>query len=68
MKTVFTSAFQEKALVALSLLRSAGIEGHVMADNMLNMNPLFSIDVGNFNVVVADEDETDALALLRDYR
>lgn len=68
MKTVFTSTFQDEAMVVLSLLRSAGLEGTLMSNSMLNMNPLFVMDIRGVSVVVSDEEESDALALVEDYR
>lgn len=68
MKTVFTSTFQDEAMVVLSILRSGGIEGELMANSMLNVNPLFVTDIRGVSVVVSDEQETDALALVKDYR
>ncbi|MDX9826388.1 MAG: hypothetical protein RBT73_01460 [Spirochaetia bacterium] len=68
MKTVFTSTFQDEALVVLSILRSGGIEGELMANSMLNVNPLFVTDIRGVSVVVSDDQEADALALVSDYR
>lgn len=68
MKTIFTSTFQDDALVVLSLLQSGGIDGVIMSDNMLNMNPLFSADIKGVSIVVPDDQEEDALALVEDYR
>jgi hypothetical protein len=68
MKTVYKSAFQEDAIVVLSLLRSGGIECEMLADGMLDSNPLFSTDVKGASVVVPDEQEADASALVADYK
>ncbi len=68
MKTVFTSTFQDEAMVVQSLLKSAGLEGTLMSNSMLNMNPMFVMDIRGVSVVVADEDEADALALVEDYK
>jgi len=68
LKTVFTSTFQDEALVVLSILRSGGIEGELMANSMLNVNPLFVTDIRGVSVVVSDDQEADALALVSDYR
>ena len=68
MKTVFTASFQDDAIVVLSLLQSGGIDGVIMSDNMLNINPLFSVDIKGVSVVVPDNQEEDALALVEDYR
>ncbi|HWR12018.1 MAG TPA: hypothetical protein VN445_09355 [Rectinemataceae bacterium] len=68
MKTIFTSTFQDDAIVVLSILKSGGIEGVMMADNMLTMNPLFSTDIKGVSIVVPDDQEEDALCLVEDYR
>ncbi len=68
MKTIFTSTFQDDALVVLSILKSGGIDALIMSDNMLNMNPLFSTTIKGVSVVVPDEQEEDALSLVADYR
>lgn len=68
MKTVYTATFQDDAIVILSLLKSGGIEGVMMADNMLEVNPLFQTDIRGISIVVPDEQEEDALALVADYR
>jgi hypothetical protein len=68
MKTVFTSTFQDDAVVVLSILKSGGIEALIMSDNMLNMNPLFSTTIKGVSIVVPDEQEEDALSLVADYR
>lgn len=68
MKTVYTATFQDDAIVILSLLKSGGIEGVMMADNMLEVNPLFHTDIRGISIVVPDGQEEDALALVADYR
>ncbi len=68
MKTVYTAIFQDDAIVILSILKSGGIEGVMMADNMLEVNPLFHTDIRGISIVVPDEQEEDALALVADYR
>ena len=68
MKTVFTSTFQDDAIVVLSLLKSGGIECEMLADGMLDINPLFSTDIRGVSIVVPDEQEEDALSLVEDYR
>jgi hypothetical protein len=68
MKTVYTATFQDDAIVILSILKSGGIEGVMMADNMLEVNPLFHTDIRGISVVVPDGQEEDALALVADYR
>ena len=68
MKTVYTATFQDDAIVILSILKSGGIEGVMMADNMLEVNPLFHTDIRGINIVVPDEQAEDATALVADYR
>ena len=68
MKTIFTSTFQDDAIVVLSILKSGGIDAVIMSDNMLNMNPLFSTTIKGVSVVVPDGQEEDALSLVADYR
>ena len=68
MKTVYTATFQDDAIVILSILKSGGIEGVMMADNMLEVNPLFHTDIRGISIVVPDGQEEDALALVADYR
>jgi hypothetical protein len=68
MKTIFTSTFQDDAIVVLSILKSGGIDAVIMSDNMLNMNPLFSTTIKGVSIVVPDEQEEDALSLVADYR
>jgi hypothetical protein len=68
MKTIFTSTFQDDAIVVLSILKSGGIDAVIMSDNMLNMNPLFSTTIKGVSIVVPDEQEKDALSLVADYR
>jgi hypothetical protein len=68
MKTVFVAAFQDEAIVISSMLRSAGIEAEMLADKMLDINPLFSIDMNGVKILVPDEQEEDARAIVDDYR
>lgn len=68
MKTVYTATFQDDAIVILSILESGGIEGVMMADKMLSVNPLFQTDIKGISIVVPDEQEEDALALVADYK
>ena len=67
MKTVFTSTFQDDAVVVLSILKSGGIECEMLADGMLDINPLFSTDIRGVSIVVPDDQEEDALSLVEDY-
>lgn len=67
MKTVFTSTFQDSALVLCSLLKSAGINAEMIADRMLDVNPLFPTDIKGVSIVVPDDQEEDARAFVQDY-
>lgn len=67
MKTVFTSVFQDEAIVVRSLLESAGIESELLVDSMLDINPFYYVDVKGASVVVADENEEDAKAIVKDF-
>jgi len=60
--------FQDDALVLASMLKSAGIEAEVFADRMLDVNPLFSTDINGVSIVVPDEQEQDAMAIVNDYK
>ncbi|HEY9054453.1 MAG TPA: DUF2007 domain-containing protein [Rectinemataceae bacterium] len=68
MKTIFVSVFQEDALVIKSLLESGGIGATLLVDTMLDVNPFFYSDIHGVKIVVADEDEEAATALVRDYK
>jgi len=68
MKTVFTSTFQDDAVVVVSILKSGGINCEMLADGMLDINPLFSTDIRGVSIVVPDDQEEDALSLVEDYR
>lgn len=68
MKTVFSCPRREDAIVATSLLESVGIPVELMSGGKLDMNPLFNIELAGFTVVVPDQFEEDALAVIRDYR
>jgi hypothetical protein len=68
MKTVFASTFQEESVVVKSLLESAGIEAEIIVDGMLDINPLFVMDMKGAQVFVSDGQEGDALAVVRDFR
>jgi hypothetical protein len=67
-KTVFVSVFQDEALVMASILDSVGIEHEVLADRMLDVNPLFSTDVHGVQILVPDDKAEEALAIVEDYR
>ncbi len=64
MKTVYVCAFLEDAIVLKSMLESSGIAAEVMSDQMLDVNPFYSIELKGAKVVVPDEWETDACAIV----
>jgi hypothetical protein len=66
-KTVFVSVFQDEALVVASILNSVGIQNELLADRMLDVNPLFSTDVHGVQIVVPDDKAEEALAIVEDY-
>lgn len=68
MKTVFISTFQDEAIVIRSILASGGITSELLADRMMDVNPLFSTDIRGVKIVVPDEFEADALQLVEDYK
>lgn len=68
MKTVFISTFQDEAIVIRSILASGGITSEMLADRMMDVNPLFSTDIRGVKIVVPDEFEADALQLVEDYK
>jgi len=43
-KTVFISAFLEDAIVVKSMLESAGISAELLSDQVLDINPFYSIE------------------------
>jgi len=68
MKTVYVSAFLDDAIVVKSMLESAGIQAEVLSDQMLDINPFYSIEPKGAKVVVPDEAEADARAIVQDYK
>jgi len=68
MKEVFSSYFQEEALVLKTLLDSAGIASDILAGSMSEFAPFYSIDSGGFRLLVGDEDAEDAMALVAEHR
>ncbi|MEN6364380.1 MAG: DUF2007 domain-containing protein [Rectinema sp.] len=68
MKTVFNAAFQEEAKVLKSILDSAGINAELMADSMLDVNPYFVIEPKGVQIVVPDDQEEDAKAIVADFK
>jgi hypothetical protein len=67
MVQVFASTFQDDAVVVKSLLESAGLAPEIFADGMLDVNPLFAVDIKGCRVCVPDEQSEDAKAIVADY-
>ena len=67
MVEVFVSVFQDEALVVKSLLESAGLSPEMIVDGMLDVNPLFSVDIKGVRICVSDEEAEDAQAVVADY-
>ena len=67
MVEVFVSVFQDEAIVVKSLLQSAGLDPEMIVDGMLDINPLFSVDIKGVRVCVTEEEAEDALAIVADY-
>ena len=68
MTEVFSSYFQEEALVLKTLLDSAGIASEILAGSMTELAPFWLVDSGGFRLVVADSDAEDALALVEEHK
>lgn len=68
MKSVFTSVFQDDAVVVQSILRSCDIEATLLADRMMDVNPYFVTDIKGVSVLVPDDKEEEAMAIVADYR
>ncbi|HNV35986.1 MAG TPA: hypothetical protein PKL79_03095, partial [Rectinema sp.] len=51
-----------------SMLESAGIPAEVLSDQMLDINPFYSIEPKGAKVIVPDSSEEDAKAIVADYR
>ena len=68
MKTVFISVFQDEAIVVASILDSLGIQHELLADRMLDVNPLFCVDVHGVQILVPDDRADEALAIVEDYK
>lgn len=68
MTEVFSSYFQEEALVLKTLLDSAGIGSEILAGSQSELAPFWSIDAGGFRLVVSDADAEDARALVEEHR
>ncbi len=68
MAEVFETIFQDEALVVKSLIESVGIEVELAGEHFLDAYPIFFPQAGGMKLVVKDEDEADALAVVAQYR
>ncbi|HBE45976.1 hypothetical protein SPIROBIBN47_390004 [uncultured spirochete] len=68
MKEVFACAFLEDAIVVKSMLESAGIQAELLSDQMLDINPFYSIEPKGAKIVVSDSDEADAKVIVDSFR
>ncbi|MEN6499024.1 MAG: hypothetical protein ABFC65_00645 [Rectinema sp.] len=68
MKTVFVSAFLEDAIVVKSMLESAGISAELLSDQMLDINPFYSIEPKGAKLVVPDDVAIDAAAIVANFK
>ena len=68
MKTVFVSAFLEDAIVVKTMLESAGIPAELLSDQMLDINPFYSIEPKGAKVIVPDSAEVDAEAIVANFK
>jgi len=68
MKEVFACAFLEDAIVVKSMLESAGVQAELLSDQMLDINPFYSIEPKGAKIVVSDSDEADAKEIVDSFR
>lgn len=68
MAAIFATMFQEEALVVKSLLESTGIEAEISSEHFIDVYPVFFPQEGGIKIVVAEEDEADAQAVIAQYR
>ncbi|HUX38180.1 MAG TPA: hypothetical protein VMV44_09805 [Rectinemataceae bacterium] len=68
MTEVFSSYFQEEALVLKTLLDSAGIGSEILAGSMTELAPFYNINSGGYRLIVSEEDAEDAAALVAEHR
>jgi hypothetical protein len=68
MAEVFATMFMDEALVVKSLLESTGIETAISSEHFIDVYPVFFPQEGGIKLIVKDEDEEDALAVIAQYR
>jgi len=64
---VFASVRRDEAIVVKSLLESAGIAAELLEEGMLDARPFFAAEIKGARVLVRDEDEEDAKAVVADF-
>jgi hypothetical protein len=67
MAEVFATMFQDEALVVKSLLESTGIEAEISSQHFIDVYPIFFPQEGGIKIVVREDDEEDALAVVAQY-
>jgi hypothetical protein len=68
MAEIFATMFQDEALVVKSLIESTGIEAEISSEHFIDVYPVFFPQAGGIKIVVQDEDEEDARAVVDQYR
>jgi len=68
MKQIASFTTNEDAYLFRSFLGSRGIEAHIFGEHIVQWMWYYSNAMGGARVMVADEDEDEALALLETYR
>jgi hypothetical protein len=68
MAEVFATMFQDEALVVKSLIESTGIEAVISSEHILDVYPIFFPQEGGIKILVSDEDEEDARAVVAQFR
>ena len=68
MAEVFATMFQDEALVVKSLIESTGIAAEIASEHILEVYPIFFPQQGGIKILVPDEDEEDARAVVAQYQ
>jgi hypothetical protein len=68
MAEVYATMFQDEALVVKSLLESTGIEAEISSEHFMEVYPVFFPTEGGIKILVAEEDEEDARAVVAQFR
>ena len=68
MAEVFATMFQDEALVVKSLIESTGIAAEISSEHFIDVYPIFFPQGGGIKIVVSEEDEEDARAVVAQYR